>query len=243
MMKNALNSIIIGAAVIITALILGNAWTQSKKVNESVNVTGSASVDFTSDLIVWRASFSRKSMDIKDAFSRLKQDADNIKKYLVKKGVNDKEVVFSSVDIQRNYRTEMLNYNASTQVFDGYTLVQNISVESREVDKIEKISREITELIDLDIELYSQVPEYYYTKLSELKIDLLAKATADAKLRADKIAENAGGDIGDLKAANMGIFQITGQNSNEDYSYGGAFNTVAKNKTATITVRLEYESD
>jgi len=37
----------------------------------------------------------------------------------------------------------------------------------------------------------------------------------------------------------MGIFQITGQNSNEDYSYGGAFNTSSKNKTASITVNLE----
>jgi hypothetical protein len=39
----------------------------------------------------------------------------------------------------------------------------------------------------------------------------------------------------------MGVFQITGQNENEEYSYGGAFNTSSINKTATITVKTEYE--
>ena len=41
----------------------------------------------------------------------------------------------------------------------------------------------------------------------------------------------------------MGVFQITGQNSSEDFTYGGSFNTFSKNKTANITVRLEYEVD
>jgi len=41
----------------------------------------------------------------------------------------------------------------------------------------------------------------------------------------------------------MGIFQITGQNSNEEYSYGGNFNTSSKNKTASITAKLEFGID
>ncbi|WP_026461776.1 SIMPL domain-containing protein [Adhaeribacter aquaticus] len=242
-MKNALNTSILALAVIITALILGNSWTKSKRPPETINVTGSASTDFTSDLIVWRASFSRKSLSIQDAYTVLKKDAANIRKYLLSKGVNEKEIVFSAVDIQKNYRSERLNENMSTEVFDGYTLVQNISIESKEVDKVEKISREITELIDLDIELYSQAPEYFYTRLSELKIEMLAKATADGRLRGTKIADNAGSEIGSLKSANMGIFQITGQNSSESFSYGGTFNTIAKQKTASITVKLEFGVD
>jgi hypothetical protein len=39
----------------------------------------------------------------------------------------------------------------------------------------------------------------------------------------------------------MGVFQITGKNSNEDYSYGGAFNTSSKEKTASITLKVEYQ--
>jgi hypothetical protein len=74
-----------------------------------------------------------------------------------------------------------------------------------------------------------------------LKIDLLANAAKDAKQRAESIAENSGASLGKIKKATMGVFQITGKNMNEDYSYGGAFNTSAKEKTASITLRVEYQ--
>ena len=105
------------------------------------------------------------------------------------------------------------------------------------------MSREVTELINSGIEFNSSEPRYYYTKLAELKLEMLAAATADAKSRAERIAKNAGGGLGSLRNAAMGIFQITGQNSNEEYSYGGNFNTSSKNKTASITARLEFGID
>ena len=111
------------------------------------------------------------------------------------------------------------------------------------MDKIENVSREVTELIDLDIELNSMEPIYLYTRLAELKIEMIAKATKDARSRAEQIAKNAGSKLADLKNANMGVFQITGQNSAEEFSFGGAFNTSSKNKTASITVRLEFGID
>jgi hypothetical protein len=46
-----------------------------------------------------------------------------------------------------------------------------------------------------------------------------------------------------LKGATMGVFQITGQGSTEEDSYGGNNDTFSKNKTARITVRLEYNLD
>src|SRR5690606_40695998 len=76
--------------------------------------------------------------------------------------------------------------------------------------------REITELLNKGIQFYSQSPRYYYTKLADLKIEMISKATADAKHRADMIAENSGGKLGELISAKMGIFQITGQNSRSE---------------------------
>ena len=118
-----------------------------------------------------------------------------------------------------------------------------MTVDSRDIDKIEKVSREVTELIQTGIELNSSSPDYYYSKLSELKIDLLAKASADAHQRAETIAKNSGSKLGKIKKATMGVFQITGQNSNEDYSYGGSFNTSSRNKKASITLKSDYALD
>ena len=118
---------------------------------------------------------------------------------------------------------------------------QEVQIESPDVDKIDHVSRQITELIDTGIELRSEKPEYYYTKLAELKIKMIASATRDALLRATTIAQNAGCKLGRLRNASMGVFQITAQNSSEDFSWGGAYNTSSMMKTASITMRMQYE--
>ena len=69
---------------------------------------------------------------------------------------------------------------------------------------------------------------------------MISRATENARLRAERIAENSGSNLGELIDAKMGIFQITGQNSGEDYSWGGAYNTSSKEKTTSITMKLTY---
>jgi hypothetical protein len=109
--------------------------------------------------------------------------------------------------------------------------------------KIDKISREATALIEKGIEFNSTPPSYYNTKLTEVKMELLANASADARQRAETIAKNAGSTLGNLRKATMGVFQIIGKNSNESYGYGGAFNTSSRLKTGSITIRMEFATE
>ena len=240
-MKNWLIAVIIGISGIISFAIIGAAYRYRSTTMETIVVTGLAEKDFNSDLIVWNGSYSRKAIDLKDAYATLKNDEDAIRNYLLKKGVGPGEMVFSSVVINKEF-TSTLDENGrnTSQQFTGYNLTQSVNVESGDVDKIDKISREATELIEKGIEFNSAAPRYYNTKLNQVKMELLGKASADAKARAETIAKNAGSKLGKLKKATMGVFQITGKNSNEDYSYGGAFNTSSRNKTGSITIKMEF---
>ena len=123
----------------------------------------------------------------------------------------------------------------------GYELTQFIQIESNEVGKIEKISREVTVLLNQRVNFYSEAPRYFYTQLADLKIEMISKATEDARIRAEKIAAYSNGELGALQAAKMGVFQITGQNSTENYSWGGNFNTSSRDKIASITMELVYK--
>lgn len=242
-MRN-ISFLVIGISFIIGLFILGNAYKYRSTTMETITVTGSAEKDFVSDLIVWRGSYSRKSMDLKSAYAQLKEDENAIRTYLSGKGISNNELVFSAVNINKefNYKTDQ-NGRSLGQEFSGYNLSQDVKVESSNVDKIAQISREATELIEKGIEFNSSSPLFYYTKLTEVKMDLLAKASADGKKRAEIIAENAGNSLGKLKKATLGVFQITGKNSDEDYSYGGTFNTSSRNKTGSITIRMEFGTD
>ncbi len=236
--------IIVGVAFVAGLFILGNAYKSRAKAMETIKVTGSAEKDFTSDLIVWKGFYSRKSMDLKSAYAQLKDDETAIRNYLLGKGIRDTEMVFSSVNIVKefNYKTDA-NGRSLGQEFSGYNLTQNVRVESTAVDNIDKISREATELIEQGIEFTSSAPLFYCTKLTNIKMDLLAKASADGKQRAEIIAKNAGSTLGKLANASLGVFQITGENTDEDYSYGGTFNTSSRNKTGSITIRMEFAVD
>ncbi len=242
MLKNSLNVIIIAIAAVISSYLFSNAFQNRNKSNDTISVTGSGKKDFISDLIVWNGSFSKKSATLKEAYAALDADRENIKNYLLGKGISTTEMVFSAVNFNKDFETTF-NENGTTrqQIFTGFTLTQSVNIQSKEVNKIEEISRQSSELINSGVEFYSSPPEYYYTKLAELKIQMIAEATKDASARAKSIAENADANLGSLKKSDMGVFQITGQNSSEDFSYGGSFNTQSKNKTANITVRLVYQ--
>jgi len=175
----------------------------------------------------------------------IKNDADVIKQYLLDSGISENEIAFSSVSISQRYVSE---YNEEGKFIgeyaDGYDLYQSLSVTSKDLDKVDAVSRDITKLIESNIEFISESPEYYYTKLDELKLDLIAEATENAKARAEIIADGTGADTKRLLTANLGVFQITALNSSdEEYSYGGTFNTSSRYKTASITVKLNYAVD
>jgi uncharacterized protein len=242
MVKNNLNVIIIAISVIISSYLFSNAFQNRNKNDDTISVTGLGKKDFVSDLIVWSGSFSKKSFTLKEAYASLDTDREKIKSYLSSKGIKKEEMVFSAVNFSKDFDTTYNeNGTAKEQIFTGFTLTQSVTIQSKNVNQIEDISRQSSELINSGVEFYSKPPEYYYTKLAELKIKMIAEATKDASIRAKSIAQNADASLGNLKKSDMGVFQITGQNSSEDFSYGGSFNTASKNKTANITVKLVYQ--
>lgn len=240
-MKNQLNAVLFSIAIIISSIVLGNAFMNRNKTEGSISVTGLGKTNFTSDLIVWEGVFSKTNRELEKAYAGLEKDKEIVLNYLHSMGVKDEAIVFNAVRTDQERRNI---YSADGKYmgdeFLGYTLRQSVQIESQEVEKIEEVSREITQLLNKGLQFYSNPPRYYYTQLEDLKIELVSAATENARQRAEKIAGNSKSELDELKSAKMGIFQITGQHSNEDYSWGGAFNTSSKEKTASITMKLDY---
>ena len=242
--KSWLTALIIGLSIVASCLCLalGLSHFRSESVH-TITATGSANVDFESDLIIWRGSFSAADYTSKAAYDKIKKDSAVVKNYLLANGVTEDEIIFNSVDIWKTYRDiydDNGNYIGREQ--DGYGLQQSLSVTSTDIDKVEKISRDISSLLETGVEFESQAPEYYYTGLDDLKLSLIEQATANARERIDIMAKNSGAKVGKLRNSNLGVFQITATNSGtSSYSYDGAFDTSSRNKTASITVKLEYD--
>jgi hypothetical protein len=115
-------------------------------------------------------------------------------------------------------------------------------VRSNDVDKIGQIAREATELINQGILIESMAPEYTYTQLGGLKIEMLAEAAKDAKVRAEQIAQSTGSSIGSVRSARMGVLQITPADSNE-VSDSGMNDTSSLEKDITAVVNIGFAVD
>jgi hypothetical protein len=247
------SSIVIGIAVIITAWILGNSFTNRNKNLDSISVIGLGTKDFVSDEILWSGSFTVTNSNIKEAYNKIISDQKIVSNFFIKKGFKYSEFSFGAVNFEKKYRQITIE-NSENQyekkyeaVFDGYQATQSIVFSAKKnsdlMKRIESVSSKTSELINSGIELTSNSIQYTYSNLPNLKQSLIEKATKDASERATKIVKTAEGSLGKLKNASMGVFQITGQGSTEEDSYGGINDTQSKNKTARITVRLEYELD
>jgi hypothetical protein len=246
------SSIIIGIAIIVTAFILGQSFKKRNENLDSISVIGLGTKDFVSDEILWSGSFTTNSMDIKTAYSKIISDQKIVSNFFISKGFKPNEFSFGAVNFQKKFR-EIRTLNAENgyvnteQVFNGFEATQSISFSAKKnpqlMKRIEEVSSKTSELINSGIELTSNSIQYTYSNLPSLKQSLIENATRDANERANKIVNTANGNLGKLKGANMGVFQITGQGSTEEDSYGGNNDTFSKNKTARITVRLEYNLD
>lgn len=228
----------IATATIVSTVILSKGVIQIKRLTEEViSVTGSAEKKIISDYIVWKSKFSRRNPQMTEAFKNLEEDLTKVKNYLLSKGIKEDEIVVSQVNTKVLYKKNEKGHD--TNDIKGYLLSQQIEVRSYDVDKVDAVARESTVLINQGIQYISGLPEYFYTKLAELKVEMLAEATENAKERAKSMAASTGNKIGLMRSARMGIFQITPVNS-YDVSWYGNNDTSSLEKKVTAVVNVNF---
>jgi hypothetical protein len=124
----------------------------------------------------------------------------------------------------------------------GYTMSQTVEVRSSDVDRVTEVSRAATELINQGIMIDSGAPEYHYTRLGELKIQMLHEAAKDTRVRAQQIADATGAKLGPLRSARMGVMQINPADSTETSSEGNNdTSSLDKDVIAVVTSNFQLE--
>jgi uncharacterized protein len=230
-------AIILAVGFIIGAWILSSTWRYVSRSNVTINVTGSASENIRSDFAVWRGTFYAESNTMAEVYAKLKISKEKVNNYLLSKNFSQDKIVMSSINTTTLYIND--NQGIPTNVISGYRLSQDVSIESDDVNKIDNLSREATELINDGVEITSPTPEFLYTKLSDLKIQMIGRASKDAKERAEQIAESTGNGIGEVRSSRMGVMQINAKNSTEVSDYG-INNTSSLEKTVTAVVNMSF---
>ncbi len=226
-------------ALVVSSFIGAGAIRNLRRPNDALSVTGSAKRPIRSDYIIWRVSISSQQPTPQAAYQELKTRTERVQRYLQEKQVPNDVVKLSSIDTSTI--PEVVN-NRETGKTLAYRLNQRFEIRSNDVDRIEKLSQQSTELINEGIPLVSEAPEYLYTQLAKLRVEMVAEATKDAKQRAEAIARSTGNRVGSVQSAQTGVFQITSRNSTE-VSNSGIYDTSSVEKDITAVVSVKFAMD
>jgi len=129
-----------------------------------------------------------------------------------------------------NSTGRILNYRGS----------RTITVRSEDVQLIKKLSNGIGALLQSGVSVTNYGPQFYISKLNELRPELLKQAMEDAQIRAEAIVEATGGKVGSVMSVRSGPFQVTSPDA-VDISAGGYYDTSTIEKTITSTVTVMFK--
>jgi len=241
----ALAIVALAAAPPMSTYIATRSWERikAKPVERNIKVTGSAKRRIVSDLIEWNATVTAEAKDKLAAYRDLHVGVGKTVEYLKAQGVLATDIFPDSATVQEVYTTVYEGKGEdriSKEVLTGYVARQAISVRSADVQRIERVSREVTNLIEQGVAVTSAQPAYYYTKLGELKVEMLSEASRDARTRAENMLKAAGGaTLGRLKDADMGVININPANVSQT-SWEGNNDTTSLDKDIIAIVHVTY---
>ncbi|MBQ8475571.1 SIMPL domain-containing protein [bacterium] len=222
---------VIALGILFSSLIFASRISK----DENITVTGSASKIVKSDSAKLHIDIQARALSQKEAFSNIKTQYPVVIKYLETKGIDKKDIETRAISGYYNYKTNQNGY--STSEIANYSASQGINIKSKDVEKIKEISTDIQTLVDKGVNLSVDSPEYYYSDLAAIKIELLKEAASDAKQRAQSMLSAANSRVGKVKSMKMGVFQITEPDSTNVSDYGiNDTSSIDKKVTAVANV-------
>jgi hypothetical protein len=231
-LKNA-QALILGTAIVVASVVGGGLFYAARAPEGSITVVGAATKRFESDMVKWRITLSRPTglRDVSAGFRALRGDLERFRQMLAAREIDPETISVQPVNT-------LSNWGGGGQVV-GYNLQQTAFVLSDEIDVIEGLALDPSSLTDSGVILQSSTLEYFSSRLDDIKVDLLAEATLDARRRAEEIVSNTGAGLGSPIAIRSGVFQIREPYSTEVTDYG-MYNTQSREKDITVTVRVTF---
>jgi uncharacterized protein len=205
------------AAIVATGLIaggylLGDGLLRAKEAERSVTVRGLAERDVTADLATWTISYSDTGRDLAGVQSKVRADTQAIEQFFAGLG-------FPAEALQPTGATV-----SSQTDLDGvtrYTVRQRIALRSRDIARAQKAVARQFDLVGRGVLLEEgSGMAYTFTKLNDIKPEMVAEATRDARASAEQFAKDSGSQVGSIKDATQGYFEINARDGDSGGGWG-----------------------
>lgn len=195
--------------IALAGYFIGDGFFKGRADSPFVSVKGLSERDVKADMALWPIRFVVTDNNLSQAQAALKKDHRKILDFLEKYGLSNDNTEVQKLEV----KDLMADPYRSGPVSSRFIITQTIMVRSDKPDPVWEASQNIGQLVESGVVLsprgdWESGPTFLFTKLNDLKPEMIAEATAKAREAADQFAKDSGSDIGTIKRAYQGIFQI-----------------------------------
>lgn len=228
-------ALILGLGIAAGGYLAGNGLVKSRLGDRSVSVKGLSEREVKADLALWALRFVVTGNDLAETQAGVKANAEAVNNFLKSHGFSDDEI-----ELQAPQVTDRLAQMYSSGQFEvRFIVAQQLVLRSTDVDKVAAANRDSSALVEQGVVLSNEYgpvrPSYLFTKIADVKPEMLEEATVRAREAAKTFATDSGARLGGIKRAWQGQFSIQPRDE-----IPGAQETEQIAKTVRVVSTVEY---
>ena len=198
--------------------LLGKALLDMKQLERSVTVKGLSEHEYPADIVIWPIQFTEADNDLGNLYQTMESGTAKINRFLADKGITNAEVTINAPAITDKSAQQ---YGGGPRAEFRYTATQTVTVYSENIDGVRKAMSALSELgkqgLVLSGDNYQAQSEYLFTRLNEIKPQMIEEATENAREVAEKFADDSNSHLGKIKQASQGQFSISARDNNNPH--------------------------
>ena len=198
--------------------VLGESIVKYKSFERSVSVKGLAQKEVKADVVIWPIVYLRANNNISKLYEELESDTSRIEQFLKENGFTKDEITVSAPSVVDKLAND---YGNNQSIKYRYSAFEVLTVYTKNIDLARKCMTAITKLGKAGITFknnnYDNKTEYMFTGLNAIKPKMIEEATKNARISAQKFAEDSQSKLGKIKRANQGQFSIYNRDKNTPY--------------------------
>jgi len=220
--SNKYSALILGVFILLglssLGYLLGNAAIKFKEYERTVTVKGLAEREYPADIVIWPVQFTEANNDLGGLYNSIESSTNKIKTFLEKQGIQPSEISLSSPAITDKSAQQ---YGNSAPAEFRYTAVQTVTVYSKNIEAVRSVMSSLAQLGKQGIAFtggnYQSKTEYIFTRLNDIKPEMIEEATTKAREVALKFSEDSRSKLGKIKRASQGQFSINARDKNNPH--------------------------
>jgi hypothetical protein len=223
-----------------------HAIIRTKTDDQTIRVPGTAKRRVRSDFVLWRARVIVARAELAEVYKLLASNFAKVRDYLRKRGIPEADISSASVESEERYKSVSKTIGGKTEWTSVryFQVSQLLEVRSKNVPLVSAVAGDAAQIYvsaglnEPGVRFDSHMPSFYFTRMEELKVEVIAEATQHAKQRAQRIASASGTKLGRLLSAQVGDVSIASPYASASSSQptGEDFSSIEKDIVANVTL-------